>query len=143
MKSAEQYLDEARSRLDLPSDYALAKALGLTRAAVSRYRCGAGLPDDLACVQIAEAIGCEPMEVIAAINYQRAKTDVERAIWEGLWGKAAGAFVLSLPASGAGASGAPSIRGQVSGDRDSDGKSRDFALCKIAAANDARFRRAA
>ncbi|MFX1803513.1 helix-turn-helix transcriptional regulator [Paraburkholderia sp. A1RO-5] len=118
MKSAEQYLDEVRERLDLPSDYAISKALSVTRAAVSKYRCGRTLPDDLVCARIADLIGCEPMEVIAAMHYQRANSDEERALWEGIWGKAAGAFVLSLPASKAGASEAPTSKARGSGNAD-------------------------
>jgi predicted transcriptional regulator len=96
MKSTEQYLDAVKDRLDLPSDYALAKALGVTRAAVSSYRVGRSMPDDLVCARIAAVIGVEPMEVIAAINYQRAKSDDARSLWESIWGKAAGAIALNL-----------------------------------------------
>ncbi|MCX5545677.1 helix-turn-helix domain-containing protein, partial [Paraburkholderia sp. CNPSo 3076] len=126
MKSTEQYLDEVRERLELPSDYALAKALGLTRASVSSYRVGRTLPDDLACARIADAIGCDPMEIIAAINYQRAKNDEARALWEGIWGKVVGAIALSLPASKAGSSVAPSSKGGKAGPRDDRGS---FILC--------------
>ncbi|WP_322005247.1 helix-turn-helix domain-containing protein [Paraburkholderia tropica] len=108
MKSTTQYLDELKDHLGVESDYALAKALGMTRAAVSKYRTGYSMPDDLACAKIADLLGCDPMEVIAAINYQRAKNDEARALWEGIWGKVVGAIALSLPASKAGSSVAPS-----------------------------------
>lgn len=90
MKSTGQYLDAVKDRLDLPSDYAIAKALNVTRAAISSYRTGRSMPDDLVCARIAAVIGVEPMEVIAAINYQRAKNDDARSLWESIWGKAAG-----------------------------------------------------
>jgi transcriptional regulator with XRE-family HTH domain len=96
MKSTVQYLDAVKDRLDLPSDYAIAKALNVTRAAVSSYRTGRSMPDDLVCARIAAVIGVEPMEVIAAINYQRAKNDDARSLWESIWGKAAGAIALNL-----------------------------------------------
>jgi hypothetical protein len=139
MKSTEQYLDEVKERLDLPSDYALAKALGLTRTAVSNYRSGRSMPDDLACARLADAIGCEPMEVIAAINYQRAKTEDARALWESIWGKAVGAIVWNSPASKVGLSVAPSTKGQGSGKAGTPADGSSFILCKIAAVNDARF----
>lgn len=103
MKSTEQYLGEVKDRLELPSDYAIAKALGVTRAAVSRYRMGHSMPDDLVCARIAEILCIEPMEVIAATNYQRSKTDEARTLWESIWGKAAGAIALSLIACAVGA----------------------------------------
>lgn len=103
MKSTVQYLDEMKDRLGVESDYALAKALGMTRAAVSKYRTGYSMPDDLACAKIAEVLGVEPMEVIAAINYQRSKTDDARRLWESIWGKAAGAIALSLSVAVVGA----------------------------------------
>lgn len=103
MKSTGQYLDEVKERLDLPSDYAIAKALGVTRAAISSYRTGRSMPDDLVCARIAAALDVEPMEVISAINYQRAKSDDARKLWETIWGKAAGAIALSLIACAVGA----------------------------------------
>lgn len=115
MKSTEQYLDEVKTRLELPSDYAIAKALGVTRAAVSSYRTGRSMPDDLVCARIADVLGVEPMEVIAAINYQRSKSDDARHLWEGIWGKAAGAIALSLTVCAVGLSVAPSTKAAESG----------------------------
>jgi len=116
MKSTEQYLGEVKDRLELPSDYAIAKALGVTRAAVSRYRMGHSMPDDLVCARIAEILGIEPMEVIAATNYQRSKTDEARTLWESIWGKAAGAIALNLIAFAVGVSVAPSTKAMASGE---------------------------
>ncbi|WP_081885010.1 helix-turn-helix domain-containing protein [Paraburkholderia kururiensis] len=115
MKSTQQYLDEVKARLDIESDYAAAKALGVTRAAVSKYRLGISMPDDLVCARIAEILGVEVMEVIAATNYQRAKSDDARHLWEGIWGKAAGAIALSLTACAVGLSVAPTSKAADSG----------------------------
>lgn len=115
MKSTVQYLDAVRERLGLPSDYATAKALGVTRAAVSSYRTGRTIPDDLVCARIADALGVEPMEVIAAINYQRAKSEDARQLWESIWGKAAGAIALSLTLFAVGLSVAPTSKAAESG----------------------------
>jgi transcriptional regulator with XRE-family HTH domain len=110
MKSTEMYLDEVKERLGLPSDYALAKALQCTRASISGYRSGRTLPDDLVCARIAAALNVEPMEVIAATNYQRSKTDEARTLWESIWGKAAGAIALNLIVCAVGLSVAPSTK---------------------------------
>lgn len=116
MKSTVQYLDAVKERLDLPSDYATAKALGVTRAAISKYRLGTSIPDDLVCARIAEILDVEPMEVIAATNYQRAKTEDARVLWEGIWGKAAGAIALSLTVCAVGLSVAPTAKAAESGE---------------------------
>jgi hypothetical protein len=104
MKTTIQYLDEVRRKLDLPSDYATAKVLGVTTAAVSRYRNGLGGFDDLTAAKVAEALGVEPIEVISACNFERAKDDRTKAIWEGVWGKAAGAIAAGLIVSAVGLS---------------------------------------
>jgi transcriptional regulator with XRE-family HTH domain len=123
MKSTGQYLDEVKGRLELPSDYAIAKALGVTRAAISSYRNGRSMPDDLVCARIADALGVEPMEVIAAINYQRSKTDEARVLWESIWGKAAGAIALSLTVCAVGLSVAPTSKAAESGENHANGAS--------------------
>lgn len=132
MKSTEQYLDEVKERLNLPSDYALAKALGFTRASVSSYRCGRTYPDDLACARIADALGVEVMEVIAATNYQRSKTDEARKLWDGIWGKAVGAIALSLTLFAVGLSVAPTSKAAESGNSAQSGD--HFALCQLVGA---------
>jgi transcriptional regulator with XRE-family HTH domain len=90
MKTTVQYLDALKARSGLPSDYAAAKALDLTRGAVSRYRLGTSTFDDITAVRVAEILGIEPLEVIAAANIERAKDDGTRAMWAALWGKARG-----------------------------------------------------
>jgi transcriptional regulator with XRE-family HTH domain len=116
MKSTDQYLNEVRDKLDLASDYALAKALGVTRSGISSYRTGRTVPDDLVCARIAQALGVEPMEVIAATNYQRAKNDESRNLWEGIWGKAVGAIALNLIVCAVGVSVAPTSKAAESGE---------------------------
>jgi hypothetical protein len=95
VKTTVQYLDALKRRLDLPSDYAVAKVLGITRAAVSRYRQAGGAFDDLTAVRAAELLGLDPLEVIAASNAERARDDDARRVWERLWGKATGAAVTT------------------------------------------------
>jgi transcriptional regulator with XRE-family HTH domain len=93
VKTTAEYLDAYKAKLGLPSDYALAKSLGVTRAAASKWKLGHAVPDELACARIADALGIEPIEVIAAAQFERAKDEHSRAVWESIWGKAAGAIV--------------------------------------------------
>lgn len=115
MKTTREYLDAVKEKLHLPSDYAAAKELGVTRAAVSRYRTGTGTFDDLTAARVAEILGVEPIEVIAAVNYERCNDERGRRVWEGIWGKAAGAIALSLTACAVGLSVAPTSRAAESG----------------------------
>lgn len=95
MKSTVEYLDAVKIRLDLPSDYAAAKALGVTRAAVSKYRLGHASFDDTTALRVAEILEIQPFEVIAAANVERARDTETRSLWERAWGKAVGATVAA------------------------------------------------
>jgi transcriptional regulator with XRE-family HTH domain len=75
------YLDAVKKRLGISSDYALAKALGISQQAVSNYRAGRSKMDDDVALTIAELLGINPLAVIAAANAERAKTDEARARW--------------------------------------------------------------
>lgn len=108
MKTTIQYLDAIKEALDLPSDYAAAKHLHVTRAAVSRYRNGEGAFDDTTALRVAEILGIEPMEVIAAANAERARDEETRHLWERAWGKVTGATAVVVIAAGIGLSAAPS-----------------------------------
>jgi transcriptional regulator with XRE-family HTH domain len=116
MKTTGEYLDAVKAHLDLPSDYATAKALGVTPSAVSKYRLGRSQPDDLVCARIAEILDIEPMEVIAATHFERSTEPRAKALWEGIWGKAAGAIALNLIVCAVGVSVAPTSKAAASGE---------------------------
>jgi hypothetical protein len=82
MKSTSEYLDEAKKELNIESDYALAKALGIERTTISNYRAKRSRMDDYTCVQIAYVLRIDPMEVIAAANFEREKDEGRKAFWE-------------------------------------------------------------
>lgn len=103
MKTAANYLDDLRKHLGLPSDYAAAKALGLTRAAVSKYRNGLSSFDDSTAIRVASLLSIDPLEVIAACAFERAHDAGTKKVWGAIWGKATGAIVLSLSACAVGA----------------------------------------
>ncbi|MBD2941312.1 DUF3693 domain-containing protein [Burkholderia pseudomallei] len=107
MKTTVEYLDAIKVRLDLPSDYAVAKALGLTRAAVSKQRLGHSVFDDTTALRVAEILGVDPMEVISAANAERARDEETRRLWERAWGKVTGATAAVAIAAGIGLSAAP------------------------------------
>lgn len=96
MKTTVQYLDEIKKRHRLPSDYAAAKALGVTRAAVSAYRNGNSVFNEMVAIRAAALLGVEPLEVIAACKAESAPDAATRGIWERAWGKATGAAATTL-----------------------------------------------
>lgn len=104
MKGTVDYLDDAKQALRVESDYALAKALNIRASTISGYRAGRSHFDETTALKIAEACGIDPMEVIAAAAYERAKTQDVRTIWLGAWEKFSKGFRwLALPANACGA----------------------------------------
>ncbi|PRE65488.1 hypothetical protein C6P96_08485 [Burkholderia multivorans] len=81
MKTTVQWLDAVKTRLDLPSDYAAAKTLGVTRSAVSAYRNGRSVFDEKTCIRVAEILGVDPLEVIASARVESAKDAQTRTVW--------------------------------------------------------------
>ncbi|MFM0206931.1 DUF3693 domain-containing protein [Paraburkholderia sediminicola] len=115
MKTTIQYLDAVKKKLDLPSDYAAAKALGVTRAAVSRYRNSLGTFDEAVAMRAAEILNVDPLEVISACKAESAHDERIRKVWVNIWGKATGAattvavtvFIAGLAAAPSPARSAP------------------------------------
>jgi len=81
MKTTRQYLDEAKEKLGLNSNYKMARWLGVTDTAMSQYKTGIRTIDDYTAVKIAEALGVAPLEIIAVANMEREKTDEKRDFW--------------------------------------------------------------
>jgi transcriptional regulator with XRE-family HTH domain len=96
-----RYIEEAKEKLGVSSDYAIAKKLGISRQAFSQYKHGERIIDDYTAAKLAEVLGVEPIEVIAAANAEREKDSAKVEFWRRLAGgrQAAGlAGVLILGA---------------------------------------------
>ena len=95
---ATYWIDRVKSHKGLPSDYAVAKELGLTRSAVSSYRHkGFATLDEDACVKVGLVLGIDPLLVVADQARERTKNDDARSAWsailERLGGVAASVFI--------------------------------------------------
>lgn len=77
-------LDAAKSRQAIPSDYKLAKALGVSQARISGYRIGKSRPDDLTARKIAELADLDEGYVVACLHAERAQNEEARGLWEGI-----------------------------------------------------------
>jgi len=104
------YIEAAKKKLGVTSNYALAKELGMSQAALSRYKSGDRVIDDYTAAKLAELLELEPIEVIAAANAEREKDSAKAAFWRKLAGGRqaaglAGVLILAGFLSGTGPSG--------------------------------------
>jgi len=84
-----EYLDAAKARLNLPSDYALAKALEMDRQSIPAIRKGERhLPLDVA-FRIAITLEIDPAQVVADLEEQREKNAKRRGFWASFSSRAA------------------------------------------------------
>ncbi|AXK40297.1 hypothetical protein [Crenobacter cavernae] len=81
MKQSVEYLEEALTKLGKKSDRQAAIKLKLSPQAMSGYKNGERVMDDFACVMVAEVLGVNPLEVIAAANIDREKSEERREFW--------------------------------------------------------------
>jgi hypothetical protein len=81
MTSTNVLLDKAKEALGLESDYALAKALEVNNGTIAGYRKGTRQPDAYAAARLALALGRDPLELIAEIEAEHARTPTARAWW--------------------------------------------------------------
>jgi hypothetical protein len=77
-----ELLDKAKTRANLASDYALAKALGIQTGIVANWRKGKRHPSNDEAVQLATLAGLPEMEVIARIEMETAKNEKKKAFWK-------------------------------------------------------------
>lgn len=76
---AKELLLECKIRLEVKTDYALAKKLEIDRARISEYMLGKKVPNEYAAFRIAAALGRDPAEIIAEI--QAEKDEKNREFW--------------------------------------------------------------
>jgi transcriptional regulator with XRE-family HTH domain len=90
MKTTLHYLDEIKRAAGVESDYAVAKLLRITASAISRWRLHKITFDTQVATKVARILNIEPLEVIAAAQYERAKDPDNRAFWLDEWIRAGG-----------------------------------------------------
>lgn len=87
MKTTTDLLDAVKEKLGIKSDYALAAYMGVTRAHVSKWRCGRESLTDEKALQIAGILGIDAGFVLASMSAeraQRAHNDAAATAWEKL-----------------------------------------------------------
>lgn len=82
--NTQQLLDAVKSRYSLPSDYALAKFLGLKQQTVSKYRVDGNTLSDETALLVADKLGMDAGEVLAWMHAERAKSPAAKRALEKL-----------------------------------------------------------
>ena len=80
-----EYMAAVKGHLGIESDYALSKALGVTKQTISRYAQGKGFFDDSVALKVASTLGIHPGLVMLDMHRERAKTPQERSVWEDIF----------------------------------------------------------
>jgi DNA-binding XRE family transcriptional regulator len=81
MKTTIEYLDMIKDRLKLPSDYALANALGITRESVSQLRNGKTSMGIETAMKAGEFLHIDGHAIYADSQIERAKKPEIREFW--------------------------------------------------------------
>lgn len=90
MFSIADFLDRAKARASIESDYRLAKVIGITHGTMSGYRSGKSMPDERVIEQLCALSGDDSMIVAAQIQSERARTNEGKAMWRMIAARLAG-----------------------------------------------------
>lgn len=89
-------LDKAKIVRSISTDADLAKALGVSKQALSGWRNGARLPDPVACAALAGLTGEPLARVLGIVGEARAISREEKAVWHKLATSVAAAILLAV-----------------------------------------------
>lgn len=96
----EELLEATKAAKGLKSDGELARTLGVSKQAVSRYYLGERAPDEYACLKISEITGIPLATVIATVKSETEKDENRKKAWsdymKSLGGMAASLAVVFL-----------------------------------------------
>ncbi|WP_414708876.1 helix-turn-helix domain-containing protein [Roseateles sp.] len=75
-------LERAKTATGGASDYRIAQLLGVPRTTISNYRTGLRVPENPIAMRLADLCGLDPVEVVASVNLERAKSETDRELWK-------------------------------------------------------------
>jgi plasmid maintenance system antidote protein VapI len=81
MLTTQELLTRAKEAQGIPSNYRLARVLGVPENTVARWKTGKNRPEDSMAIILAEMAGIDPAEALASIAAERS-TGTARAVWE-------------------------------------------------------------
>ena len=100
--NVDNLLDKCKEVCGARTDSELAKALGVSKQAMSGYRQGARLPDPVVCATIAGLSGVPLGKVLGIVGEARAISREEKAVWRKLATSTLGLIALWISVSLAG-----------------------------------------
>lgn len=84
MSYVHELLTAAKAAQGIPSNYRLARVLGVTDNTLNNWQAGRVAPGDAQAVRLAQMAGIDPAHVLARLAAERAKDDASRAVWQQL-----------------------------------------------------------
>lgn len=93
-----EYLAAAKAKLQISSDYELAKRLGVSRQSVSDLVHGATMKNSTA-ARVAEILEIDPLRVIADAELERASGPEQRKLWERIAARVAAGVLVAIGAA--------------------------------------------
>ena len=81
---AYEWIDIAKRKNGIASDYGIAKRLGMTQSAVSKIRTGNGTLSDDYAVEVARLCGVDPYIVLIDQHQERTTNECVKEAWERL-----------------------------------------------------------
>lgn len=81
MTKTQEYFELVRVKLEAASDYRIAQVLEISTQNVSEYVRGIREADTYACTRIAMVLELDPLEVIAQVEAEAARTEKKRDFW--------------------------------------------------------------
>ncbi|CAN4270571.1 Cro/C1-type helix-turn-helix domain [Methylophilaceae bacterium] len=107
MKTTIDYLNAVKVKTGATSDYALAKKLDISRAAISKYRLNGDSFSDEVAIKVASILQIDPIMVIASTHAARSKSSDTKAMWNSLFERLGGMAAALVVGVGLTASPAP------------------------------------
>ena len=82
MKLSVDYLKEAIEAIGEKNATKAAERLKMSKQALSGYLNGSRIMDDFACIMVADVLGIQGMEIIAAAQMERETSEERKQVWE-------------------------------------------------------------
>lgn len=85
MSQTQQLIEQVRQKLNGATDYKIAQVLDIPRNLMHYYVKGERVADAYACTRIAEMLDRDPLEVIAQVEAEAARSEKKRDYWRRLF----------------------------------------------------------
>lgn len=96
MFSIAEFLDRAKARANIESDYRLAKVIGKNHQVISSYRVGKSLPEESVIEQLCALSGDDPGVIAAQIQAERSRSPEAKTMWRMIAARLAGGATTAI-----------------------------------------------